>query len=67
MALYDVSETFYFRETGQKIIAGKQQVELTDEQAEAYKTSHPGLLKAAKRTTQAEVKVTKSSKATVKK
>ena len=52
MAQYTVSETYFFRETGNKVEAGGT-VELTEEQAEAHNASHPGLLKTVRRTTQA--------------
>ena len=52
MAQYTVSETYFFRETGNKVEAGGT-VELTEEQAEAHNASHPGLLKPVRQTTQA--------------
>lgn len=57
---YITSETYYFKETGQKVQAG-QTVTLSRGAAERYMQSHPGLLRPAMVTTQREIKVIRST------
>lgn len=50
MAQYEVSQTYFFRETGEKVEAGST-VELPEDVADSLNGAHPGLLKPTRRTT----------------
>lgn len=52
MPRYELSQTYYFRENGQKLEPGDT-VELTEEQAAEHNHNNPGLLKPVRQTTQA--------------
>ena len=54
MPKFELSQTYYFRENGQKLEPGDT-VELTEEQAAEHNHNNPGLLKPARLTTQAKV------------
>jgi len=69
MKTYEVTQTHFFRENGQKVEAG-QTTELSEETYKEYLVKHPGLLKPvrettqgspAKQTTQATPQVTKAA------
>ncbi len=61
MPRYELSQTYYFRENGQKLEPGDT-VELTEEQADEHNQNNPGLLKLVRQTTQGAPTVVRTEK-----